>query len=237
MNGSADSLVCPAGGRSIWRGRRSGRPGRRAGGREGRRSVFVYVAREQLEAAARLIHEEPLAVKSHKNTCCWSESPQFTHPSLLWKVLYHKCLKHVQKNITPTHVQAELFEIKRFRHLILWNENKLDWVVHTWSQTPGACIKYGVIGKAHSSRCILFLCFFENCWCKRTIHLEQEVVAFWLHCYITWQTSWCVVCVNFDQIKSQTYTKHLNSNPTNLTGSSVHVVRFSLGSIRLLVGS
>lgn len=62
MNGSADSLVCPAGEEHLereavgWAGR-AGRASRR----------FVYVAREQLEAAARLIHEEPLAVKSHQN--------------------------------------------------------------------------------------------------------------------------------------------------------------------------
>lgn len=53
----------------------------RAGGWEGRASQrFVYVAREQLEAVARLIHEEPLAVKSHKNKHLLLERVTTVHP-------------------------------------------------------------------------------------------------------------------------------------------------------------
>lgn len=51
--------------------------GRRAVGASQR---FVYVAREQLEAVARLIHQEPLAVKSHENKHLLLERVTTVHP-------------------------------------------------------------------------------------------------------------------------------------------------------------
>lgn len=102
----------PRGGRSIWRGRRSG-------GQGGLPQRFVYVAREQLEAVARLIHKEPLAVKSHKNKHLLLKRVTTVHPpasainsSLSW--LLRTCQEELHTNTQSVFIRLTgLFENMR----------------------------------------------------------------------------------------------------------------------------